>query len=446
MRSEGADKMGCSRLLTLLLAGAPLLLALTGSPALAERRIALVIGNSDYNDTSISLANPRNDAEDMAAALRALAFDVVMVTNASKRAVDGAVEQFARLGSEADSVVFYYAGHAMQYQGRNYLMPVDATLVDEISLRYNMVSFDDIRAAMSRTRGIKVMILDACRNNPLAERFERSQVGANRGGMGTRGLARIDTTAGTVVSYATAADNVAIDGTGRNSPYTTALLRRLQEPGLEIEMMFRRVAADVNAETKGRQRPETYVSLLGEYYLNQSDRVLWEQVEAGDDPDAVRAFLARFPSSSLALSARTLLQSLEQKQAARPDAAAVRITAPEPRPTAAPELRPIAAPEPRPIAAPEPRPIAAPEPPPVVTTPPQAVLLPPVDASLPGEVTPRNVRPDVVAPSAPAAGKVAAASANRNRRQNVNCGSILERAQLGELSADDHALLQKECR
>jgi hypothetical protein len=81
-----------------------------------------------------------------------------------------------------------------------------------------------------------------------------------------------------------------------------------------------------------------------------------------------------------------------------------------------------------------------------VTTPPQAVLLPPVDASLPGEVTPRNVRPDVVAPSAPAAGKVAAASANRNRRQNVNCGSILERAQLGELSADDHALLQKECR
>jgi uncharacterized caspase-like protein len=423
MRSEGADKMGCSRLLTLLLlAGASLLLALTGSPALAERRIALVIGNSDYNDTSISLANPKNDAEDMAAALRSLAFDVVMVTNASKRTVDGAVQQFARLGSEADSVVFYYAGHGMQYQGRNYLMPVDATLVDEVSLRYNLVSLDDIRAAMSRTRGIKVMILDACRNNPLAERFERSQVGANRGGMGTRGLARVDTTAGTVVSYATAADNVAIDGTGRNSPYTAALLRRLQEPGLEIEMMFRRVAADVNAETQGRQRPETYVSLLGEYYLNQSDRVLWEQVEAADDPNAVRAFLARFPSSSRALSARTLLQSLEQKQAARTDAGAVQ------------------------KAAHEPRPMAAPEPPPVVITPPQAVLPPPVDAGVPGDVTPHNVPTDVVSPSAPAASKVASASASRNRRQNVNCRSILERAQLGELSADDHAVLQKECR
>jgi len=212
---------------------------------------------------------------------------------------------------------------------------------------------------MSRTHGIKVMILDACRNNPLAERFERSQAGANRGGMGTRGLARIDTTAGTVVSYATAADNVAIDGTGRNSPYTAALLRRLQEPGLEIEMMFRRVAADVNAETQGRQRPETYVSLLDEYYLNQSDRVLWEQVEAGDDPNAVRAFLARFPSSSRALSARTLLQSLEQKQAARPDVGAVRMTAPEPRPMAAPEPPPVVI-----------------TPPPVVITPPQAVLPP----------------------------------------------------------------------
>jgi len=297
-------------------------------------------------------------------------------------------------------------------------MPVDATLVDEISLRYNMVSFDDIRAAMSRTSGIKVMILDACRNNPLAERFERSQVGANRGGMGTRGLARVDTTAGTVVSYATAADNVAIDGTGRNSPYTAALLRRLQEAGLEIEMMFRRVAADVNAETKGRQRPETYVSLLGEYYLNQSDRVLWEQVKAGDDPDAVRAFLARFPSSSHALSARTLLQSLEQKQAARPDAGAVRMTAPEP-------------------------PLVVITPPPA---PPQAVLPPPVDAGVPGEVTPHNVPTDVVSPSAPAASKAASASANRNRRQNVNCRSILERAQLGELSADDQAVLQKECR
>jgi hypothetical protein len=325
----------------------------------------------------------------------------------------------------------------MQYQGRNYLMPVDATLVDEISLRYNLVSLDDIRAAMSRTPGIKVMILDACRNNPLAERFERSQVGANRGGMGTRGLARIDTTAGTVVSYATAADNVAIDGTGRNSPYTAALLRRLQEPGLEIEMMFRRVAADVNAETQGRQRPETYVSLLGEYYLNQSDRVLWEQVETGDDPNAVRAFLARFPSSSRALSARTLLQSLEQKQAARTDAAAVRMTAPE--------LRPMAAPEPRPMAAPEPTLVAV-TPPPIVIAPRLAVLPPPVDAGVPGDVTPHNVPTDVVAPSAPLASKVVSASASRNRRQNVNCRSILERAQLGELSADDHAVLQKECR
>jgi hypothetical protein len=114
------------------------------------------------------------------------------------------------------------------------------------------------------------------------------------------------------------------------------------------------------------------------------------------------------------LSARTLLQSLEQKQAARPDTGAVQMTAPEPTP--------------------------------VVITAPQAVLPPPVDAGVPGEVTPRNVPADVVSPSVPAASKVASASVNRNRRQNVNCRSILERAQIGELSADDHALLQKECR
>ena len=174
----------------------------------------------------------------------------------------------------------------------------------------------------------------------------------------------------------------------------------------------------MNAETQGRQRPETYVSLLGEYYLNQSDRVLWEQVKAGDDPKAVRAFLARFPSSSHALSARTLLQSLEQKQAARPDAGAVRMTAPEP-------------------------PLVVITPPPA---PPQAVLPPPVDAGVPGAVAPHNVPADVVSPSAPAASKAASASASRNRRQNVNCRSILERAQLGELSADDQGVLQKECR
>src|SRR4029077_6102635 len=111
-----------------------------------------------------------------------------------------------------------------------------------------------------------------------------------------RGLARVDKTQGMVVAYSTAADDVAMDGNGRNSPYTTALIKRLQEPGLEVEIMFRRIAADVNTQTAGKQRPETYTSLLNEYYLNQTDRMAWDSVKDANNPATVRDFISRFPS------------------------------------------------------------------------------------------------------------------------------------------------------
>src|SRR5262249_47515840 len=154
----------------------------------------------------------------------------------------------------ADSALFYYAGHAMQYHGVNYLMPTDAVLEDEISVRFQMVSVDDVRAALDRANGVRIMMLDACRNNPLAEKL-KSSVSASRGIGEVRGLARVDKAQGMVVAYATAADDVAQDGNGRNSPFTAALLKRMQEPGLEIEMMLRRVSKDVNDQTNGRQRP-----------------------------------------------------------------------------------------------------------------------------------------------------------------------------------------------
>jgi uncharacterized caspase-like protein len=246
------------------------------APALAERRVALVIGNSQYRGPGLALSNPRNDASDVAASLRALGFEVIEALDLDKRSLDLNLQKFARAATDADAVLFFYAGHAMQFQGRNYLTPIDAELEDEISLRYQMVSLDDVRAALDRANGVKIMILDACRNNPLADRLVRRLYGQNRSVGNVRGLARIDRTQGMVVAYATAADDVAQDGTGRNSPFTAALLSRMKEPGLEIEMMFRRVTADVSARTGGRQRPETYISLLSEYYLNQSDQVAWE--------------------------------------------------------------------------------------------------------------------------------------------------------------------------
>src|SRR5262249_20894140 len=240
--------------------------------------VALVVGNATYNTANMSLANPRNDAEDISAALKELDFKVVTAVNATRRDMEIKLQEFARLAVDADSALFFYAGHAMEYQGRNFLIPTDAQLEDEFSIRFQMVSLDEVSAALERVNGVRILILDACRNNPLADSLQRRIAGASRSVATTRGLARVDKTQGMVVAYATAADDVANDGQGRNSPFTTALLKRLQEPGLEIGIMFRRVASDVNLQTGGRQRPETTISLLSEYYLNQSDRIAWERI------------------------------------------------------------------------------------------------------------------------------------------------------------------------
>ena len=307
-------------LLSWLIALSALIIAtLSNGAAFADRRIALVIGNSHYNNSGLALSNPTNDADDVAAALRDLGFEVIHKNDTTKRDLDLAMAQFARLATDADAALFFYAGHALQYQGRNYLMPTDAELEDEVSLRYQMMVLDDVRAALDRASGIKIMILDACRNSPVVDRLRKQIAGATRSVENTRGLARIDKTQGMVVAYATAADDVAADGSGRNSPYTTALLKRLKEPGLEIEIMFRRIAADVNAQTNGRQRPETYVSLLNEYYLNQTDNILWEQIKDSADPLIFRNFIERFPSSKRSLDARNRLDVLQRtaREAAR---------------------------------------------------------------------------------------------------------------------------------
>jgi len=294
-----------------------LAMVLSAGAAWAERRVALVIGNSQYKNASLALTNPKNDAEDVAAMLRTLGFEVIQTTDASKRDFDLAMTKFARLGIDADSALFYYAGHALQYQGQNYLMPTDVELEDEFSLRYQTVSLDDIRASLEQAHGAKIMILDACRNNPLVDRLGRRMTGVTRNIGAVRGLARIDKGQGMVVVYATAADEVAKDGSGRNSPFTAALLKRLGDAGLEIATMFRRVAADVVEQTNGQQRPELLISLISEYYLNQSDRPVWDRIKDTADQTAFRDFVNRFPSSPRASDARYRLQMLEREQSAR---------------------------------------------------------------------------------------------------------------------------------
>jgi uncharacterized caspase-like protein len=296
-------------------------MVLSVSAASAERRVALVVGNSQYKNSNLVLFNPRRDAQDVAATLRSLGFEVILTLDASKRDFDVAMTGFARAAIDADAALFYYAGHALQYQGQNYLMPTDADLEDEISVRYQTVSLDDVRAGLDHAAGVKIMILDACRNNPVADGLSRRTTSLARNAEQVRGLARIDKAQGTVVIYATAADQVAADGSGRNSPFTAALLKRMREAGVEIGTMFRRVAADVIQQTNGRQRPELVISLTDEYYLNQNDRPVWERIKDTADLAAFRDFIDRFPSSSRASDAQYRLTILERDQLARESAA-----------------------------------------------------------------------------------------------------------------------------
>src|SRR6266852_722531 len=210
MRTGGA--MIRVLLSALVAIGALIFLVSSSDAALAERRVALVVGNSQYKNSNAVLGNPRNDARDVSEVLRTLGFEVVLTVDADKREFDRSLQQFARLASDADAALFFFAGHAMQHQGRNYLMPIDAELEDEISLPYQMVSFDAVNFALDRAKGVKIIILDACRNNPVANRFVRAVFGGTRDLASARGLARIDKTQGMVVSYATGANEVAEDG------------------------------------------------------------------------------------------------------------------------------------------------------------------------------------------------------------------------------------------
>ena len=174
--------------------------------ASAERRVALVIGNAAYQHTT-TLANPVNDAQDLAATLAKLGFEVIVAHDLNKRGMEMAIVRFARAAQDADAALFFYAGHGIQHRGANYLVPIDARLEDEFSLNFELTRISDVLAALESARGVKVLVLDACRNNPLASRL--MQKSASRGSIASRGLARIDAIRGMVVAYAAQPNQVA---------------------------------------------------------------------------------------------------------------------------------------------------------------------------------------------------------------------------------------------
>jgi uncharacterized caspase-like protein len=238
------------------------------SPAAAEKRVALVVGNSSYKDVS-PLPNPVNDANDIASALKASGFDVVLGIDVDKRDFDSRIRSFTQLLETADVAVFFYAGHGLQVSGRNYLIPVDAKLQTERELDFDAVNLDFILKQMELGRGDKtnIVFLDACRDNPFSKNLARS-MGTRSGSIG-KGLAQVDTGVGTFIAYSTQPGNVAVDGTGRNSPFTAALAKYMRASDHNLTSVMIDVRKDVLAATGGKQVPWDHSALTGEFYFKQ---------------------------------------------------------------------------------------------------------------------------------------------------------------------------------
>jgi uncharacterized caspase-like protein len=189
--------------------------SLLQAQALADNRVALVVGNSAYAHAP-HLPNSSHDAEDVAAALKRMGFDTIVGIDLDQAGMRDAAIRFARAARNADVALFYYSGHAMQYAGVNYLVPIDAELHDEADLR-RMARVDEVLADLQQAKNLRVLVLDSCRDNPLADDLKRS-IGATRGVTIGRGLAKMDSPDGTIIAYSTQSGRTAWDGTGRNSP------------------------------------------------------------------------------------------------------------------------------------------------------------------------------------------------------------------------------------
>jgi len=337
-----------------------LLGALSISGARADRRVALVIGNAQYVNT-VALPNVENDAPAIAAALKRLGFEVIQGSNLSHNEMTEKLKDFSRALVGADVGLFFYAGHGMQVAGENYLVPVDATLKQESDLEFEAVKVDSVMKQMFRETKVKIVLLDACRDNPLANQLSRSMSPRSRSlGGAASGMSAIDTSSvgGTIIAFATAPGSVALDGTGSHSPFTTALLEHMETPGLDVDVMMKRVRGSVAKATSERQQPWTNSSLNGDFSLaaadgqktasltqprtasdapagetagpnelsrSQSDTSvkaefeLWNTAEASGKASDYQAYLTAYPEGRFAVTAKHKVEQLQGSRTASLD-------------------------------------------------------------------------------------------------------------------------------
>jgi formylglycine-generating enzyme required for sulfatase activity len=272
--------------------------------ASAEPRVALIIANSNYKGDIGSLKNPVNDGKLIGDALKKVGFNVRLVTDgdqtAMKKALNGFSEDLAKAGSGATGL-FYYAGHGLQVRGENYLVPVSANIKTEGDVDLEALSAEAVLKVLNFS-GVKVqiVILDACRNNPLMRSFRSTSMG----------LAKVDAPIGSFVAYSTAPGSVAADGQGANSPFAAALATEVQKPGASIEEMFRNVRAKVIAQTDSQQVPWDSSSLTAPFYFSKDfsaagstaamDQVFWDSIKDSSDPADFEAYIKKFPKGTFA--------------------------------------------------------------------------------------------------------------------------------------------------
>ncbi|MCC6469222.1 MAG: caspase family protein [Alphaproteobacteria bacterium] len=290
------------------------------------KRVALVIGNSAYKEQP--LKNPANDAKAMAAKLRQIGFQVIERQNATKSQMEKAIADFGEALSAGAVGLFYYAGHGLQASGRNFLVPVDATITSEQRVRLEALDVDVVLDQMDAAKsGVNLVILDACRNNPFERRFRAA------GG----GLAQINAPQGTLIAYATAPGKVAADGDGANGLYTSKLLQHIGTPGMAVEEVFKRVRVDVSRDTNADQTPWESSSLTGSFMFVDApppapappppqvaaapaasavdrEALFWQSAKDSDDPGVLQSYLTQYPNGTFAPLAKAKLAAVEKQR------------------------------------------------------------------------------------------------------------------------------------
>ena len=284
-------------------------LAFAGPAVFAGNRVALVIGNSDY--ALAPLENPKNDADDVAAVLKRLQFIVTTRKNLTVREFDQVIDSFEATAKDAEVALFFFSGHGVQIDKRGYLAPVDIKAESESSALRELVAIQEIVSRIENAARVSVIVLDACRDSPLQERLRRVAIEKNRAILPPKGLPPVSVVgSNTLIVYATSPGETASDGSSRNSPFTASLLKNIETPGLEIELMFKRVTRDVLNETHGKQQPERLSRLQNEVMLAPSSTEgrpqpalsdaaqNWSRIKDLQDPKIFEDFLDRYGSAN----------------------------------------------------------------------------------------------------------------------------------------------------